>query len=229
MTASEGKRSGRAHANLIYESAGMLAGIMGCSFETVVMDNEMLGQVLPTVRGIEVSDETLSVEVIAEAAEDPGPFLGHDQSLGLMETEYLYPDLADRSPPEIWEEAGAPDMRIRARERVRELLSTHYHNHIYSKTDTAICKRCPINQETAGTGREKRRQPASANSTLRGPATRLEASRISILTTFPSLSESRMTPGLSSSLSATGTLRNSMRSTSTSASYVTFMVSSNTW
>ncbi len=141
--------AGLAGANLIYESAGMLASIMGCSFETVVMDNEMLGQVLRTVRGIEVSDETLSVDVIAEVAEDSGHFLGHNQTLRLMETEYLYPDLADRGPPKIWEEAGVPDMRMRARERVRELLSTHYPDYIDSKTDAAIRARYPIKLETA--------------------------------------------------------------------------------
>ncbi len=146
---SEVALAGLAGANLIYESAGMLASIMGCSFETVVMDNEMLGQVLRTVRGIEVSDETLSVDVIAEVAEDSGHFLGHNQTLRLMETEYLYPDLADRGPPKIWEEAGVPDMRMRARERVRELLSTHYPDYIDSKTDAAIRARYPIKLETA--------------------------------------------------------------------------------
>jgi trimethylamine---corrinoid protein Co-methyltransferase len=109
----------------------------------------MLGQVLRTVRGIEVSDETLSVGVIAEVAEDPGHFLGHNQTMGLMETKYLYPDLADRGPPEIWEEAGAPDMRMQAKERVRELLSTHYPNHVDSKTDATIRERYPIKLETA--------------------------------------------------------------------------------
>jgi trimethylamine--corrinoid protein Co-methyltransferase len=139
--------AGLAGANLIYESAGMMASIMGCSFETLVMDNEMLGQVQRTVRGIEVSDETLSLEVIAEVAEGPGHFLGHPQTLELMETEYLYPDLADRDPPAAWEEAGAMDMRGRARARVRELLSTHYPDYIGAKADRAIRDRYPIRLE----------------------------------------------------------------------------------
>jgi trimethylamine--corrinoid protein Co-methyltransferase len=139
--------AGLAGSNLIYESAGMLASIIGCSFETLVMDNEMLGQVQRTVRGIEVSDETLSLEVIAEVADDPGHFLGHPQTLALMETEYLYPDLADRAPPTTWEEAGATDMRARARTRVRELLSTHYPDYIDAKTDAAIRERYPIRLE----------------------------------------------------------------------------------
>jgi trimethylamine--corrinoid protein Co-methyltransferase len=139
--------AGLAGSNLIYESAGMLASIIGCSFETLVMDNEMLGQVQRTVRGIEVSDETLSLEVIAEVADDPGHFLGHPQTLALMETEYLYPDLADRDPPTTWEEAGATDMRARARTRVRELLSTHYPEYIDAKTDAAIRERYPIRLE----------------------------------------------------------------------------------
>ncbi|MFQ5958659.1 MAG: trimethylamine methyltransferase family protein, partial [Alphaproteobacteria bacterium] len=136
--------TGLAGANLVYESAGMLASLLGCSFEALVMDNDLLGTVQRTVRGIEVTDETLSIAAIEEAVDGPGHYLGHAQTLSLMETEYLYPDLADRRSPDDWEETGALDMRARARERVRALLAEHYPEYIEPDVDAAIRERFPI-------------------------------------------------------------------------------------
>jgi len=136
--------AGLAGANMVYESAGMLASLLGCSFEALVVDNDMLGAVQRAVRGIEVSDETLSYDVIAEAVLGPGHFLGAAQTLELMESEYLYPAVADRATPDEWAEKGAHDVREGARERVREILSSHYPVYIEPKVDAMIRERYPI-------------------------------------------------------------------------------------
>lgn len=136
--------AGLAGANMIYESAGMLASLMACSFEAFVIDNDMLGNVLRAVRGIEVNDETLSLDVIRDAVEGPGHYLGQAQTLSLMKTEYLYPRLSDRSRIEEWEAAGSPDIRERARERVRDILGKHYPAHIEPAVDAEIRRRFPI-------------------------------------------------------------------------------------
>jgi trimethylamine--corrinoid protein Co-methyltransferase len=136
--------AGVAGANLIYESSGMLASLLGCSFETFAQDDEMLGFVLRAVRGIEVSEESLAVEVIEEAATGPGHFLGSGQTLALMEKEYVYPRLGDRSTPDEWQRQGATDMRARALERVREILGSHYPAHIEPDRDAEIRARFPI-------------------------------------------------------------------------------------
>jgi trimethylamine--corrinoid protein Co-methyltransferase len=133
-----------AGANNVSESAGMTGSLMGCSFESLVIDDEMLGQVLRTVRGIEVSDETLSIDVIREVVAGEGHYLRHPQTLELMRSEYLYPTLADRSPPDEWEKAGSPDIRRRAAERVRALLSGHFPAYIDAATDRRIRERFPI-------------------------------------------------------------------------------------
>jgi trimethylamine--corrinoid protein Co-methyltransferase len=133
-----------AGANLICECGGQLASLMCFSFESLVIDDEMLGAVQRTVRGIEVTDETLSVDVIEEVVNGSGHFLDHPQTLELMESEYLYPTLADRSSTEEWQEKGERDMRERARERVHELLGSHYPSYIEPKADEAIRERFPI-------------------------------------------------------------------------------------
>jgi len=133
-----------AGANNVSESAGMLGSLMGCSFEALVIDDDMLGQVLRTVRGIEVNDETLSIDVIREVVHGDGHYLRHPQTLDLMRSEYAYPELADRSSPRNWEEAGSPDIRERAAERAREILASHYPEYIDPGTDEKIRERFPI-------------------------------------------------------------------------------------
>jgi trimethylamine---corrinoid protein Co-methyltransferase len=82
---------GNAGANLIYESAGMLASLLGFSMEGLIIDNDLIGAVLRTVKGIEVTDESLSLETIRKTCiEGPGHYLGADQTLHLMQREYIY-------------------------------------------------------------------------------------------------------------------------------------------
>ena len=74
-----------------------------------------------------------------------------------METDYIYPDLADRSAPGIWEEEGSPDIMKRAQASVKQVLSSHYPRHLDEKTDTSIRAKFPIRLDTknmqAGNGR----------------------------------------------------------------------------
>jgi trimethylamine---corrinoid protein Co-methyltransferase len=133
-----------AGANSVSETSGMMASLIGCSFESMVIDNDMLGMVQRTLRGIEVTDETLSYEVIKDVVEGPGHYLGHSQTLDLMETEYLYPLIGDRTSPDQWEEAGRPDIVDQARERARALLSNHYPDYIDAGVDAALRDRFPI-------------------------------------------------------------------------------------
>lgn len=128
----------------VSEVCGMMASLMGCSFEAMVIDNDMLGTIQRLLKGIEVSDETLSFEVIENAVRGPGHFLGHPQTLALMETEYLYPELADRTGRDEWQDAGSADILEAATARVRDILSTHYPTYIDPATDARIRERYKI-------------------------------------------------------------------------------------
>jgi len=130
--------------NNVSESAGMMGSLMGLSMESLVIDNDMLGTVLRTVRGIEVNERTLSYDVIENAVRGEGHFLRQEQTLELMRTEYEYPELADRLPPNQWEEGGSLDIREQAAARVREIMSSHYPDYIDAKIDKKIRDRFPI-------------------------------------------------------------------------------------
>ena len=133
-----------AGANRLCEFGGMVGSLMGCSFESMVIDNEVAGMISRTLRGIEVSEETLSVGVIHDCAIDPGHFLGNNQTLKYMETEYLYPTLQDRELTDTWEKAGHQDMFDRSRVVVSEILENHYPNYFGWQLDAEIRRKFPI-------------------------------------------------------------------------------------
>ncbi|SHJ08577.1 trimethylamine:corrinoid methyltransferase [Shimia gijangensis] len=136
--------AGLAGANRVLESAGMMASLMGCSFEALVIDNDMLGMAQRVVRGIEVSDETLSVDTIKAAVLGDGHYLGAGDTLKSMKTEYVYPATADRSSQQVWIAEGAKTMDERAHEAAGKLLAEHFVNAIPADVDKAIRERFPI-------------------------------------------------------------------------------------
>ncbi len=126
-------------ANLIYESAGMHASLLGCCYESFVIDNDMLGAINRTIRGIEVNDDTLSLTAMRDVCVDgPSHYLGHEQTLSLMQREYIYPDIADRLSPKEWAENNKPVLLEKAKAKVDELLQSHYPTHISDETDALI-------------------------------------------------------------------------------------------
>jgi len=133
-----------AGANRICEYGGMLGSLMGCSFESMVIDNDAAGMILRSVRGIEVNEQTLSVDIIHDCAIDPGHFLGNDQTLEYMETEYVYPDLMDRVQTDKWESDGSEDLFERSKGVTREILGSHYPNYFGAATDRKIRDMFPI-------------------------------------------------------------------------------------
>jgi trimethylamine---corrinoid protein Co-methyltransferase len=130
---------GNAGANLIYESAGMHASLLGFCLESLVIDNDIIGAVQRTIKGIEVSDESIALETIREVClKGPGHYLGSDQTLRLMQTEYVYPAVGDRRSPNDWAERGASDIVDRAVEKTRDILKRHYPRHVSKEVDEQI-------------------------------------------------------------------------------------------
>jgi trimethylamine--corrinoid protein Co-methyltransferase len=135
-------------ANMVYESAGMHASLLGCCLESFVLDNDMLGAINRTVRGIEVNDETLSIETMREVCiGGPEHFLGHDQTLSLMQRDYVYPQVGDRLSPKEWVEQGSRIALERARDTVREILETHHPRYIPAALDDELRARFGIKLE----------------------------------------------------------------------------------
>jgi trimethylamine--corrinoid protein Co-methyltransferase len=111
--------------NMVYEAAGMHASLLGFCLESLILGDDLIGQALRCVRGIEVSDETLALDQMAEVClGGPGHYLGTDATLSRMQADYVYPALGDRTSPKEWAELDKPDLIEKAVARKTEILST---------------------------------------------------------------------------------------------------------
>ncbi|MEP5088151.1 MAG: trimethylamine methyltransferase family protein, partial [Paracoccaceae bacterium] len=131
--------AGLSGLNMVYEAAGMHASLLGFCHESLILGDDLIGHALRCVRGIEVTDETLAVDQIAEVCMGgPGHYLGTDQTLGRMQSDYVYPNLGDRTSPKEWAEIGKPDLLKKATARKEEILGTRSAARLDPLTDTEI-------------------------------------------------------------------------------------------
>ena len=136
--------AGLSGANYIHHSAGFLESMLTVSFAQYVIDNEVNGQVMRMVRGIDMSEEALSIDVIDTACRTDGHFLNQPQTMDLMKTEYLYPELMNRSSRADWEAEGSLDLRQAATRRAELILSENWPDVIPDDVDAEIRKRFEI-------------------------------------------------------------------------------------
>ena len=129
---------GLSGANMVYESSGMMASLLGVSFEAFLLDNEMLSHVYRMIRGVEVSEESLAFEAMRNVITGEGHFIGETQTMLAMERDYYYPKLGDRMEPTTWAEAGAEDAWQRSNREVREILAHHQPNYIDTALDAKL-------------------------------------------------------------------------------------------
>jgi trimethylamine--corrinoid protein Co-methyltransferase len=110
-----------AQANIIVHAAGWLEGGLTASFEKLIVDAEMLQMMSEYLNPIEVSDETIALDAIAEAGAG-GHFFGVGHTLSRYETAFYQPFLSEQRNFETWEEAGSIDTQRRANGIWKQLL-----------------------------------------------------------------------------------------------------------
>jgi len=116
--------AGLSGLNMIYEAVGMHASLLGFCMESLILGDDILGQALRCVRGIDVTEDSTSIDAMkAVCLGGPGHYLGSDQTLALMQTEYIYPAVANRMSPKEWAEAGKPQLLDRAIARKNEIMA----------------------------------------------------------------------------------------------------------
>jgi len=116
-----------AGCNLIMNAAGgaLAPGIDAMSFEKAVIDNEVAGIISRILTGIDVSDETLAIDVINEVG-PYGQYLSHKHTLRLLEKEHYIPKISDKKPYDTWVKSGAKNIRAVAKEHVKHILREHH-------------------------------------------------------------------------------------------------------
>lgn len=108
--------------DLVFD-AGCVEGGLLFSPELLVISDELVGMTRAAVEPIEVSDETIALDVIREVG--PGEvFLGEDHTLAHFR-ELWTPQVLSWEGRKEWTDAGSKTLRTKARERVFEIWQTH--------------------------------------------------------------------------------------------------------
>ncbi len=141
-------------ANIVYESAGMYASLLGACPESLLIDNDILGAVLRITRGIEVNADTLSFDVLKDVClGNKGHYLGSEQTLSVMQTEYIYPEFSNRLSPNEWVEQNKPVILEKAIAAKNEILNNYHPMHISDEVDQQIREQFPIYMPREAFGR----------------------------------------------------------------------------
>lgn len=116
--------AGLSGLNMVYEAAGMHASLLGFCLESLILSDDLIGQAMRCVRGIEVNDDTLALDQMAEVClGGNGHYLGTDKTLELMQTDFVYPTLGNRMSPKEWEENEKPDLMAAAIAKKEAILA----------------------------------------------------------------------------------------------------------
>ena len=107
----------------VVHDLGYLESGLTYSFQQLVLCNEIVSWLKAYTKEIEVTDESLAVDVIAKLGPE-GDFLTTDHTLTHY-SERWYPTMFDRATYETWLEQGGEPFAIRARGAIDKLLEEH--------------------------------------------------------------------------------------------------------
>lgn len=133
-----------AGADMVQLSVGMLGSIMVASPESLLIDNDMCGAILRSVRGVDVDPRFLDVQLTEAVVRGDGHFLGHEQTLELMRSEYVYPELGDRTSVDEWLAAGSPTVWERSRGQVDAIMAEGRPGHLGPAAEARIRERFDV-------------------------------------------------------------------------------------
>lgn len=108
--------------NLIHD-VGYIESGMTASYDQLVSMNEVAGLVKRFMRGIELSSETLALDVIDQVGPG-GHFLEHPHTYQNFRQNWV-PELFDRAARDDWETEGRLSLADKASAKVRNILETH--------------------------------------------------------------------------------------------------------
>jgi trimethylamine--corrinoid protein Co-methyltransferase len=109
-------------SNLVHD-VGYVESGMTCSYEMIVICDEVIGFVRHLLKGIGISPETLALDVIDEVGPG-GEYVTTEHTLQHYR-ECWYPRVFDRMSFPSWVDAGRPTAEGRARELARKLIAEH--------------------------------------------------------------------------------------------------------
>ena len=131
-------------SNFVHHAAGMLESMLTVAYEQYVIDDEIIGMCCKVLRGIEVDEEHLALEVIDEVGPG-GTFITSPHTLTHMRQEFFGGNgVTHQGSRDVWLAAGALDARERARKIAEQILAREEKSHIPASLEQAIRDRYEI-------------------------------------------------------------------------------------
>jgi len=124
-------------ANLVNHAAGWLEGGLTASFEKLILDAEMLQMMAEYLRPIEVNEDELALDAIAEVGPG-GHHFGTSHTLARYETAFYAPIMSVRQNFESWQEGGSIDSATRANAIWKQLLQEYEQPDLDPAIDDAL-------------------------------------------------------------------------------------------
>ena len=131
-----------AGANFIHDAAGFLEFCLTASYDKLVLDDEIIGNVMRAVQGIQVNKKTLAFDELQKAGPG-GHFVLSRHTRRHMRNEQFMPQLGDREVRDTWKEQGALDAAARAAARAKKILKAKPKNILAEDTREWIKKEIP--------------------------------------------------------------------------------------
>lgn len=109
--------------NLVHDVGYLGQGLIG-SPASIVMAAEIISYVKRIMRGFEISDETLALDVIDEVGPG-GNYLAHKHTFDHYKKEHWSPRFFNRTNPQTWAEKGSIDFFQTITEKAKQILAEY--------------------------------------------------------------------------------------------------------
>jgi len=103
---------------------GIIGADIGGSLEQLVADDEVAGYIKRLLKGFEVEDDTIALDVIKKVGIG-GNFLSQRHTMMHIRSEFWLPKIFNRLSWEVWKSKGSPAKLEEIRDTVSKILSKH--------------------------------------------------------------------------------------------------------
>lgn len=114
----------QAGTHFVLHAAGWLDNGLAAGYAKFMLDCELLGMLHTWVKGVDLSDEALAFDAMAEVPPG-GHYLGTGHTMRHFRDAFYRAELFDYTSSEQWELNGAQDSYARASAKARQLLASY--------------------------------------------------------------------------------------------------------
>lgn len=128
--------------NFVHQAFGFLEGALTISYGKYIIDNDIIGSCMRTLRGIEVNEETMALDVISNVGPG-GDFLSQEHTVKFMRSERFSPISTNTFSYEKWLKSGKQSTWEKSEEIAARILEESPNNYLPMEIDSIIDTKFP--------------------------------------------------------------------------------------